>query len=125
MKKKGFTLVELLAVIVILGIIMSIATPIIIKVINDSKKETYKLSMSGYVKAVEEQIAVNKAKGKITKNGKYNISVNDLITNGYVRKTKDGKIYNPINKEEINGCFVVENSGQYNQLTYTYMESCN
>ena len=43
MKKKGFTLVELLAVIVILGIIMSITTPIIIKVINDSKKETYKL----------------------------------------------------------------------------------
>ena len=73
MKKKGFTLVELLAVIVILGIIMSIATPIIIKIINDSKKETYKLSMSGYVKAVEEQIAVNKAKGKITKNGNYNV----------------------------------------------------
>ena len=73
MKKKGFTLVELLAVIVILGIIMSIATPIIIKIINDSKKETYKLSMSGYVKAVEEQISVNKAKGKITKNGNYNI----------------------------------------------------
>ena len=73
MKKKGFTLVELLAIIVILGIIMSIATPIIIKIINDSKKETYKLSMSGYVKAVEEQIAVNKAKGKITKNGNYNI----------------------------------------------------
>ena len=73
MKKKGFTLVELLAIIVILGIIMSIATPIIIKIINDSKKETYKLSMSGYVRAVEEQIAVNKAKGKITKNGNYNI----------------------------------------------------
>ena len=73
MKKKGFTLVELLAIIVILGIIMSIATPIIIKIINDSKKETYKLSMSGYVKAVEEQISVNKAKGKITKNGNYNI----------------------------------------------------
>ena len=73
MKKKGFTLVELFAVIVILGIIMSIATPIIIKIINDSKKETYKLSMSGYVKAVEEQISVNKAKGKITKNGNYNI----------------------------------------------------
>ncbi len=73
MKKKGFTLVELLAIIVILGIIMSIVTPIIIKIINDSKKETYKLSMSGYVRAVEEQIAVNKAKGKITKNGNYNI----------------------------------------------------
>ena len=73
MKKKGFTLVELLAIIVILGIIMSIATPIIIKIINDSRKETYKLSMSGYVRAVEEQIAVNKAKGKITKNGNYNI----------------------------------------------------
>ena len=38
MNKKGFTLIELLAVIVILAIIALIATPIILGIINDSRK---------------------------------------------------------------------------------------
>lgn len=37
--KKGFTLVELLAVIVVLGVIMTIATNLVINNINDSKKK--------------------------------------------------------------------------------------
>jgi len=42
MKKKGFTLIELLAVIIILAIIALIATPIVLDVINDSKKSVSK-----------------------------------------------------------------------------------
>lgn len=38
MKNKGFTLIELLAVIVILAIIALIATPIILGIIEDSRK---------------------------------------------------------------------------------------
>ena len=38
MKKKGFTLIELLAVIVILAIIALIATPIILGIIDDTRK---------------------------------------------------------------------------------------
>ena len=38
MKNKGFTLIELLAVIVILAIIALIATPIILGIIDDSRK---------------------------------------------------------------------------------------
>ena len=37
--KKGFTLIELLAVIVILAIIALIATPVILNIINDARKE--------------------------------------------------------------------------------------
>ena len=40
--KKGFTLVELLAVIVILAIILVIAVPQVMSVIEDSKKATLK-----------------------------------------------------------------------------------
>ena len=59
MKKKGFTLVELLAVIVILAIIAVIATPIILGVIEKSKKGAVENSALGYTEAVEKQIARN------------------------------------------------------------------
>ena len=39
--RNGFTLVELLAVIVILGIIMLIAVPNVVGVIDNNRKETY------------------------------------------------------------------------------------
>ena len=52
MKKDGFTLVELLAVVVILAVVALIATPIILNVINDAKKSSIKQSAIGYVDAV-------------------------------------------------------------------------
>ncbi|MDO4963092.1 MAG: prepilin-type N-terminal cleavage/methylation domain-containing protein, partial [bacterium] len=57
MRKNGFTLIELLAVIVILAIIALIAVPIIIDIIEDSKKEALKRSAENYLKAVELAIA--------------------------------------------------------------------
>ena len=53
MKKKGFTLIELLAVIVILAVIALIATPLIMNVINDARKNSFKDSAYGIIKAVE------------------------------------------------------------------------
>ena len=50
---KGFTLIELLAVIVILAIIALIAVPIVLNIINDSKKSTTIRSAENYLKAVE------------------------------------------------------------------------
>lgn len=53
MKNKGFTLIELLAVIVILAIIALIATPIILGIINDARKESRNRSQEAAVHAVE------------------------------------------------------------------------
>ena len=55
--KKGFTLIELLAVIVILAVIALIATPIIINIINDSRKQAVKSSAELYVDGLVKQIA--------------------------------------------------------------------
>ena len=58
MKNKAFTLIELLAVIVILAIIALIATPIIINTIQESKEKTFLLNANLYLKSVEW--AINK-----------------------------------------------------------------
>ena len=55
--KKGFTLIELLAVIVILAIIALIATPIILGIINDARKEANERSIELYASAVRNAIA--------------------------------------------------------------------
>ena len=51
--RKGFTLIELLAVIVILAIIALIATPIILNVINDSRKKAAIDSSYGVIKSIQ------------------------------------------------------------------------
>ena len=50
--KKGFTLIELLAVIIILAIIALIATPLILNVVEDSKKATAEVEAKHIVDAV-------------------------------------------------------------------------
>ena len=51
--KKGFTLVELLAVIVILGIIAVITTPVIRGIIDSARKDAFEDSVYGLIHAVE------------------------------------------------------------------------
>jgi len=57
LKNKAFTLIELLAVIVILAIIALIAVPIILNIINDTKKSSVERSKELYIHAVEIAIA--------------------------------------------------------------------
>ena len=52
-EKKGFTLIELLAVIVILALIALIATPIIVGVINDAKKNAFTDTAYGVAEAAK------------------------------------------------------------------------
>ena len=72
-KNKGFTLVELLAVIVILALIALIATPIILNVINDAKKQAAKDSAYGYMDAVEKYIVSSELEDKSIKDGTYTV----------------------------------------------------
>ena len=72
-KNKGFTLVELLAVIVILALIALIATPIILNVINDAKKQAAKDSAYGYMDAVEKYIVSSELEDKSIQDGTYSV----------------------------------------------------
>jgi type IV pilus assembly protein PilA len=63
-KYKGFTLVELLAVIVILAVIALIATPSILNMIEEAKKGSAKSSVLNYISTVENTVVVNESNNK-------------------------------------------------------------
>jgi len=56
MNKKGFTLIELLAIISILAILALIATPVVINLINESKKNTEIIAAKLYVDKARKEI---------------------------------------------------------------------
>ncbi len=102
MEKKGFTLVELLAVIVILAVIALISTPMIINVIEGSKKGALKDSAYGLLEATDIYYAehtidgINRKTEFIFDEGKQT-SIEQLGYKGYVEKGSmylysDGKV---------------------------------
>ena len=54
--KKGFTLIELLAVIVILSVITLITVPMVMNVIEDSKKKAAVESVNGILDAADKYL---------------------------------------------------------------------
>ena len=76
----GFTLIELLAVIVILAIIALIAVPIVLGIINDSKKSSEKESVKLYLDTTEKMVAKYQMK-----NTSFNPSVCDIQNNGNIK----------------------------------------
>ena len=77
MKKnnKGFTLIELLAIIVILALIALITTPIVINIIQDSHKNTFRTSVEGIYDSILEDYT---QKG-YTDTQTYTITANKII----------------------------------------------
>lgn len=62
---KGFTLVELLAVVVLLAVIALIATPIIGNIIDTSKESANQRSIEGYADAVRNEYYNQQTSGGI------------------------------------------------------------
>ena len=116
--KKGFTLVELLAVIAILGIIMVVVTPVVADLITSSKQ-----------KASEEQIKFieNAAMNWSTTHSNdidtdpYYVSVDRLITDGFIDQDE---LVDPKTKQKMSGCVKIEYDSNYNNYDFKYGE-CN
>ena len=92
MKKNGFTLVELLSIVVILGIIVVVALPQISGSIGSKKEKQY----NKIVKIVE-----NAGKVYLTENvTRDSVSIDILIKNDYLTSG----LKNPINNTPLTGC---------------------
>jgi len=68
-KKNGFTLVELLAVIVILGIILLIAVPKIMSVVSSAKESSFSSSAKLIATQAETEYATREALGTLSTSG--------------------------------------------------------
>ena len=111
MKRKGFTLVELLAVIVILAIIALITTVVVINIIETVKIRKYKVEEKSLEKAAElyytnSQIFLFQDE----------ISLNTLVEKGFINSVKDtgngstceGKVIKD-NNGKLKGCLKCSN----------------
>ena len=113
-KNYGFTLIELLATIVILGLLELIVTPGIAKVIRNSKINTAKASLEGYVREIE-----NASTLYLTDTGDYPTSIDVLEIDG----KNISKIKNPI--VELSNGGVVKVTAKIDGLYCIYEKGIN
>lgn len=81
--KKGFTLVELMAILVILGVILLMAMPSITKTFKDSQTQEAGEYKKTLCIAAQSYMELEKVKYE---NGKKVIKIDDLKAKGYIRE---------------------------------------
>ena len=119
--KKGFTLVEVLAVVVILGLLVAIISPVVKNLLGDSEDALHDKQIDMIIKATQKHM-VEHSELLPDENSVNSISISDLINEGVIDKDK---VIDPKTKEEMNGCVVVNYNNDFNQYEYNYSESCN
>ena len=111
MKKKGFTLVELLAVIVILGLVMTITSSL---VINQKKKANQKEVESLYstIKNLGADVYLSEKEDNSCYSDKW------LKENGYLKS----EIKNPSNSNSSCTAYLIINKKNENNMFEAYVE---
>lgn len=109
MENKGFTLIEVLAVILILTGLTLIIVPFTNKAVKDAEKNVNKQSIKNVVIASKNWAADHKE--KLPKNGnEYSLSVKVLKEKGYIEKNN------------LSGCIIITNKD--NAYYYKYKDEC-
>ena len=87
MKNKGFTLVELLGVIVIMAILLTIAVPNIMSISKKIKNEMYCSKIDSIMEAAKIYAQDNIQK---VKSGKSSVTVAELVANNNIKSEENG-----------------------------------
>ena len=126
MKKKGFTLVELLGVITILALLALIAIPAITKSIKDNKQKLYNDQIELILTAARVWGSDNKlALSKLVDNETATITLGSLKSSSYLEK----KIINPLTNQQFSDCMEINIRKEDNNFAYSIGEivygTCN
>ena len=107
--KKGFTLVELLAVLVVLAVIVLLAVNIINSRVKDARKNSVEVNANNYIKAVNGVAAISQNVGEDMEKGTYQVrdlNKQDIKISG--EKPRKGYLVLE-NYEVIYGCLMYDN----------------
>ena len=118
--KKAFTLVELIAVVSILGLLALVVYPSIASVIKNAKEGAYKDQVIVIEKAAKSWSVDNA--DKIKDDGEvYNLGVNDLLNGGYI---SNDTIKDPRNSSKtLSGHVEIKYDSNYKQFIYKYVDN--
>lgn len=116
LNEKSFTLVELLAVIVILSIIMVLTGPKVVDLFSANKQKAYE-SQVQMLKKFTKQYVTEFSNDVVWVGDTANITVDDLIDSGYVKSD----LTNPITGVAICGLSYITITKNGN--TYTYSDT--
>ena len=124
MSKRGFTLIEVLAVIAILAILAVIAIPNVIKLYNNARKETFLVQAKNVLSSAMDEYTSSALHGETLANNIYCHLENDDYNS--LNMTGDSKIYykiildkngNPTSIKIFNNTFSVTASSSIDNLT--------
>lgn len=121
MSNKGFTLIELIAVIIILGVIALIAIPIFSDNVDSSRKRAYNEQINRIIKITKDYV-ISSEEFLFNDEDEFEISLNDLKQAGYL---EDEDLINPITEKVMDGCIKVVYNENRNLYDYTYDETCS
>lgn len=121
--KKGFTLTELIGVIVLLGIIALISIPILNKTIKNSKEKAYNAQVEEIVSSAKKWGVTNDEKLPKVDGVSIRVKIPELIAAGIL---EDDKILDPRNdKEMTSSCVRISYHESTNEYKYTFEDICN
>ena len=119
--KKGFTLIEMVAIIIILALISLIVYPVISNIINDNKDELYERQMGELLRLSNAWVAGNAIDLEPREGFSYNLSFDELGQDGYVI---DKDIINPKTGEKFKGCMVITYNSIDSDFDVVYDSDC-
>ena len=123
MRKKAFTLVELIAVIVVLAIIGAIVVPVTNSIIKNGQKKALETQIEIIIDA-SRKWAVKNVDLLPEGDNTTSVDLSTLIKDGYIKKTETEGLINSVDDSVMDGCVIIKYSNEYNQYMYEYKEEC-
>jgi len=118
--KKGFTLVEMLAVVVLIGLLVVITVPSIKTIMNNAKEKSLERQIASIIES-SKSWSIENIDMLPDNNVPILVSLSELKEQGFL---EDKEIINPVNNKEITGCVEIKYDIDFNQYKYNYKDNC-